>query len=137
MLIKYQMRGLGKYSKRGSGFLVAGKAGGAVAPPILGATADAHGIAVAMVVPLCFFVGAWTYSLAVNFIPAYRTPIDSFSKMKGAINDDVAPIVDEEEGRGGADVISLGGASVESDDSKGGFEKLEVKGLEGLAIHWP
>ena len=35
--------GLGKYSKRGSGFIVAGVCGGAVVPPILGATADAHG----------------------------------------------------------------------------------------------
>lgn len=34
------MRGLGKYSKRGSGFIVGGVAGGACVPPLLGAAAD-------------------------------------------------------------------------------------------------
>lgn len=42
-IVALGMRGLGKYSKRGSGFIVAGVCGGAVVPPILGATADAHG----------------------------------------------------------------------------------------------
>ena len=73
------MRGLGKHSKRGSGWIVGGVCGGAVVPPILGATADAHSTALAMVVPMCFFIAAWTYSLAVNFVPAYRIPADKFS----------------------------------------------------------
>ena len=29
-----------------------------------------------MVVPVCFMIAAWTYALAVNFIPAYRDPAD-------------------------------------------------------------
>lgn len=29
-----------------------------------------------MVVPVCFMVVAWTYALAVNFIPSYRDPAD-------------------------------------------------------------
>lgn len=47
------MRGLGKYSKRGSGFIIAGVSGGAVVPPLLGAVADLHNsTALAMVVPV-------------------------------------------------------------------------------------
>ena len=78
-IVALGMRGLGKYSKRGSGFIVGGVCGGAVVPPILGATADAHGTALAMVVPMCFFIAAWTYALAVNFVAAYRIPADKFS----------------------------------------------------------
>lgn len=36
------MRGLGKYSKRGSGFIVGAVSGGACVPPLLGAVADMH-----------------------------------------------------------------------------------------------
>jgi FHS family L-fucose permease-like MFS transporter len=75
-IVALGMRGLGKHSKRGSGFLVAGVAGGAVVPPALGAAADSSSTAHAMAVPLAFFVLAWTYSLAVNFVPAYRNPVD-------------------------------------------------------------
>lgn len=41
-IVALGMRGLGKNTKRGSGWIVAGVSGGAVVPPILGATADAH-----------------------------------------------------------------------------------------------
>jgi FHS family L-fucose permease-like MFS transporter len=75
-IVALGMRGLGKYSKRGSGFIIAGVAGGAVVPPALGAAADSSSTAHAMAVPLGFFVLAWTYSLAVNFVPAYRDPVD-------------------------------------------------------------
>ena len=78
-IVALGMRGLGKYSKRGSGFIVGGVCGGAVVPPILGATADAHGTALAMVVPMCFFIAAWSYALCVNFVPGYRIPADKFS----------------------------------------------------------
>jgi FHS family L-fucose permease-like MFS transporter len=73
------MRGLGKHTKRGSGFIVAGVFGGACVPPLLGAVADRHGFALAMVVPLCFFVAAWSYALCVNFVPWYRDTADAFS----------------------------------------------------------
>lgn len=46
---------------------------------------------------MCFFVGAWTYALAVNFIPAYRIPADKFSTTKIGI-DNLATVVDEESG---------------------------------------
>lgn len=73
------IRGIGRHTKRGSGWIVAGVSGGAVVPPILGATADAKapkGTGIAMVVPVCFMVAAWSYAVAVNFVPAYRDPAD-------------------------------------------------------------
>ncbi|GAB7345058.1 hypothetical protein MBLNU457_3470t1 [Dothideomycetes sp. NU457] len=79
-IVALGMRGLGKYTKRGSGFIVGGVAGGACVPPLLGAAADRNNsTAVAMAVPLAFFVAAWSYALAVNFVPAYRVPADKFS----------------------------------------------------------
>jgi FHS family L-fucose permease-like MFS transporter len=88
-IVALGMRGLGKYSKRGSGFIVAGVCGGAVVPPLLFVASDAQGqvddrtghspTALAMVVPLCFFIAAWSYPFCVNFVPAYRNVADSFS----------------------------------------------------------
>ncbi|KAF2661910.1 MFS general substrate transporter [Lophiostoma macrostomum CBS 122681] len=87
-IVALGMRGLGKYSKRGSGLIVAGVSGGAVVPPILFAAADSQQgksdapTAVAMSVPLVFFVAAWSYTLCVNFVPAYRDVADSFTMVK-------------------------------------------------------
>lgn len=87
-IVALGMRGLGKYSKRGSGFIVAGVSGGAVVPPLLFVASDAQGqpdyrghapTAVAMSVPLAFFIAASTYTFCVNFVPAYRNVADSFS----------------------------------------------------------
>jgi FHS family L-fucose permease-like MFS transporter len=87
-IVALGMRGLGKYSKRGSGFIVAGVAGGAVVPPLLFVASDAQGqpnyaghapTATAMVVPMAFFIAAWSYPFCVNFVPAYRNVADSFS----------------------------------------------------------
>jgi len=79
-IVALGMRGLGKYTKRGSGFIVGGVAGGACVPPLLGVAADRNNsTAKGMAVPLGFFLGAWTYALAVNFVPAYRIPADKFS----------------------------------------------------------
>ncbi|KAL8627217.1 hypothetical protein Q9189_007092 [Teloschistes chrysophthalmus] len=75
-IVALGMRGLGKHTKRGSGLIVAGVSGGAAVPPILGAAADVKGTGTAMVVPVCFMVAAWTYALAVNFVPSYRDPAD-------------------------------------------------------------
>ena len=96
-IVALGMRGLGRYSKRGSGFIVGGVCGGAVVPPILGATADARSTAVAMVVPMCFFIAAWTYALCVNFVPAYRIPADKFSTTKVGI-ENLENVKDEESG---------------------------------------
>jgi MFS transporter, FHS family, L-fucose permease len=116
-IVALGMRGLGKYSKRGSGFIVGGVCGGAVVPPILGATADAHTTALAMVVPMCFFIAAWTYSLAVNFVPSYRIPADKFSTTAVGI-ENLEHIVQEEEQEKSGD---------ESGDvEKGGARNMET-----------
>ena len=88
-IVALGMRGLGKYSKRGSGLIVAGVSGGAVVPPLLFAASDSQGepndvtrhapTAIAMTVPMAFFIAAWTYPFCVNFVPAYRNVADSFS----------------------------------------------------------
>lgn len=84
-IVALGMRGLGKHTKRGSGWIVAGVAGGAVVPPLTGAVADLHkdrvkggNTALAMVVPLMFFVAAETYAVCVNFVPKYVEPADKF-----------------------------------------------------------
>lgn len=76
------MRGLGRYTKRGSGFIVAGVLGGAVVPPLTGAVADLHDTSIAMVVPMAFFIAAWSYALAVNFVPKYRNTADAFTETE-------------------------------------------------------
>ncbi|KAI2642320.1 MFS general substrate transporter [Xylaria nigripes] len=78
-IVALGIRGLGKHTKRGSGWIIAGTSGGAVVPPLTGVAADALGTEKAMIVPLAFFIGALTYAVAVNFIPAYRDPVDAFS----------------------------------------------------------
>lgn len=82
------MRGLGRHTKRGSGFIVGGVAGGACVPPLLGVAADRYGTGKAMFVPLVFFVGSFTYAVAVNFVPAYRDTIDAFSDTKVGLKED-------------------------------------------------
>jgi hypothetical protein len=85
-------------TKRGSGFIVAGVSGGACAP-LLGAVADLHNsTAKAMSVPLAFFIAAWSYSLCVNFVPAYRDPADKFSTTKVELGGSTASVEDEESG---------------------------------------
>jgi FHS family L-fucose permease-like MFS transporter len=79
-IVALGMRGLGRHTKRGSGYIVAGVAGGAVVPPLLGVAADNFdSTQKAMCVPLAFFIAAWSYSLCVNFVPAYRDVADRFS----------------------------------------------------------
>ncbi|RDW82492.1 MFS general substrate transporter-19 [Coleophoma cylindrospora] len=99
-IVALGMRGLGKYSKRGSGFIVAGVSGGACIPPLLGAAADAnnHNVALAMVVPLMFFVAAESYAIAVNFVPAYRDVADKFATAEIGLRD--VGTVDEENSPG-------------------------------------
>lgn len=82
-IVALGMRGLGKYSKRGSGFIVGAVCGGAIVPPILGAAADSYDSTPrAMIVPMIFFIAALSYAVCVNFVPAYRDVADSFSTTK-------------------------------------------------------
>lgn len=86
------MRGLGRHTKRGSGWIVAGVAGGACVPPLTGVANDNHGNGVGMVVPMCFFIAATTYAAAVNFVPAYVKVVDSFGETEiGMQGRDVDP----------------------------------------------
>ncbi|KAH7039910.1 major facilitator superfamily domain-containing protein [Microdochium trichocladiopsis] len=98
-IVALGMRGLGRHSKRGSGFIVGGVLGGAVVPPLTGVVADHKGTGMAMVIPLIFFVMASTYSFAVNFVPAYRNNTDAFTETEigiGASAD--AAVVEIEKG---------------------------------------
>jgi FHS family L-fucose permease-like MFS transporter len=61
------LRGLGRHTKRGASFLVASVCGGAVVPAILGNVADRIGTRKAMVVPLAFFIIAWSFPIYLNF----------------------------------------------------------------------
>ena len=106
-IVALGMRGLGKYTKRGSGFIIAGVCGGAVVPPLLGAAADAqNSTATAMVVPMCFFVAAWSYALCVNFVAAYKIPADKFSTTKIGLEDSHGS--DEEKNANGEEVGEKG-----------------------------
>jgi FHS family L-fucose permease-like MFS transporter len=77
-IVALGMRGLGRHTKRGSGYIIGAVIGGACVPPLTGVAADSHGNGIAMVVPLCFFLGSWSYALCCNFVPNYVTVIDSF-----------------------------------------------------------
>ncbi|KUI68055.1 L-fucose-proton symporter [Cytospora mali] len=81
-IVALGMRGLGRHTKRGSGFIIAGVMGGACGPPLTGAVADMHSTALAMVVPMAFFIATWTYALAVNFLPSYRDMADAFTETE-------------------------------------------------------
>lgn len=87
-IVALGMRGLGRHTKRGSGFIVGGVFGGACVPPLTGVVADMHGTAIAMVVPLAFFVAAYSYALCVNFVPAYRNTADKFSETEVGLRRD-------------------------------------------------
>ncbi|KZL65509.1 glucose/galactose transporter [Colletotrichum tofieldiae] len=102
-IVALGMRGLGRHSKRGSGFIIAGVSGGAVVPPLLGVVADAKGMGTAMVIPLIFFVLAWSYAFAVNFIPRYRNIADAFTATEVGIR------------------------PIDADGEKGGIESVEDK----------
>ncbi|TQV91685.1 l-fucose permease [Cordyceps javanica] len=94
-IVALGMRGLGRHTKRGSGYIVAGVVGGACVPPLMGRAIDRHGAATAMVVPLAFFVAAWSYALCVNVVPSYRRVIDSFNDAKVGID----PVAEHHEKR--------------------------------------
>ncbi|KAI1851537.1 hypothetical protein JX265_012381 [Neoarthrinium moseri] len=81
-IVALGVRGLGRHTKRGSGFIVGGVSGGALVPPILGLVADKRGTGFAMIVPLMFFIAAETYAIAVNFVPSYRDSADAFSNTE-------------------------------------------------------
>ncbi|KAH8760144.1 major facilitator superfamily domain-containing protein [Hyaloscypha finlandica] len=106
-IVALGMRGLGRHTKRGSGWIVAGVAGGACVPPLLGAVADLHNsTAKAMGVPLAFFIAAWSYALCVNFVPSYRDPADQFSTTKVGIEESTGGVMEKEHEGGGVQHVN-------------------------------
>lgn len=101
-------------------------------PPILFAAADSQGqanfetghapTAIAMTVPLAFFLAASTYAVAVNFVPAYRDVADKFGDAKIGIENTGAN--DVENGTGG--VMAEDANVATKGDSEGQVEKAEV-----------
>ncbi|CUS07687.1 unnamed protein product [Tuber aestivum] len=77
------IRGLGKHTKTGSTVIVGAIIGGAVIPPLLGATADHFdNTGPAMFVPLIFFVLAYTFPIGVNFYKPLAKLMDGFLESK-------------------------------------------------------
>ncbi|GFF27874.1 L-fucose-proton symporter [Aspergillus lentulus] len=101
-IVALGIRGLGRHYKRGSGFIVGGVCGGAVVPPLLGHVADMHNsTGFAMIVPTMFMVAAWTYAVAVNFVPAYRDTVDKVGDSQiGLIEGEGAGVMKDVEARG-------------------------------------
>lgn len=97
-IVALGMRGLGRHSKRGSGWIVAGVSGGACVPPLMGAVGDIHDdMGIAMTVPLAFLVVALSYPLAVNFAPRYKQVADAFTASvvgTSAANKDEEKVID-------------------------------------------
>lgn len=92
-IVALGMRGLGRHTKRGSGFIVGGVVGGACVPPATGAAADyfrkrghRFNYALAMFVPLIFMGLAWVYAACVNFVPEYKHVVDSLGKANIGIS---------------------------------------------------
>ncbi|KAF2492975.1 MFS general substrate transporter [Lophium mytilinum] len=92
------LRGLGRHTKRGASFIVASVSGGAVVPAILGNVADKIGTRKAMVVPLAFFIIAWSFPIYLNLfkgkeLDAYRDSHvgtqESASDVDGAVEKDL------------------------------------------------
>lgn len=118
-IVALGMRGLGKYTKRGSGWIVGGVAGGACVPPLLGAAADAqNSTAKAMSVPLAFFIAAWTYPICVNFLPYYRDPVDSLGEAKIGLT-------------------NTGASDEENSPARASDEKTEVENREHIGVAGP
>lgn len=108
-IVALGMRGLGRHTKRGSGYIVGGVAGGACVPPATFALAGVRGNEIAMVVPLVFFIAAWTYALAVNFHPSYKNVVDSFTETEVGLHGHTEDV----ENPGTSDEVKTGDAVTE------------------------
>jgi FHS family L-fucose permease-like MFS transporter len=108
-IVALGIRGLGRHYKRGSGFIVGGVSGGAAIPALLAHVADMrNNTGFAFIVPTMFMVVAWTYALAVNFVPVYRDTVDKVGESDIGLQSD-----------GGAD-------GIKDVEAMGGSEKGEV-----------
>lgn len=78
-IVALGIRGLGKHTKRGSGWLVAGVSGGAAVPPILGASVSACFLLCAVLHDICFvryLMGSlrWLMKVLVNRLMRQARP---------------------------------------------------------------
>ncbi|OJJ02927.1 hypothetical protein ASPVEDRAFT_705626 [Aspergillus versicolor CBS 583.65] len=102
-IVALGIRGLGRHYKRGSGFIVGGVSGGAAIPALLAHVADMrNNTGFAFIVPTMFMVVAWTYALAVNFVPVYRDTVDKVGESDIGLQSDG--------GADGKDVEAMGGS---------------------------
>ena len=107
----FGLKGLGIQTKLGSSFLVASIVGGAVGPAALGYTADLFdSTRKAMIIPLIFFVSAYTYPIATNFYPKIRNLIEEFSGRELEQDSDGSPA-----GQSNTDSISEKGSFAHQD----------------------
>ncbi|KAF7365981.1 L-fucose-proton symporter [Mycena venus] len=112
-IVALGIRGIGRHTKRGSGWIVGGVVGGACVPPLTAKVADLHNsTALAMVVPVCFFVAAWSYAICCNFVPQFRDVMDRVGDSDLGLGPTAA-------------VAAAGGAiDVEEDRKDGSLEKV-------------
>ncbi|KAF7341804.1 L-fucose-proton symporter [Mycena sanguinolenta] len=109
-IVALGIRGIGRHTKRGSGWIVGGVVGGACVPPLTAKVADLHNsTALAMVVPVCFFVAAWSYAICCNFVPTFRDVMDRVGDSKlglsGAETTIDAPVEEEEQKEGSLEKV--------------------------------
>ncbi|KAL4956977.1 major facilitator superfamily domain-containing protein [Aspergillus filifer] len=115
-IVALGIRGLGRHYKRGSGFIVGGVSGGAAIPPLLAHVADMRNdTGFAFIVPTMFMVLAWTYAVAVNFVPSYRETVDK-------VGDSTVGLTGDDTG-----VVGHGGVGEEKD--------IEALGEKGSVVH--
>jgi len=83
------LRGLGRHTKRGASFLVSSVCGGAVIPAILGNVADKTGTRIAMVVPLSFFIIAWSFPIYLNVFKGKE--LDAYRESHVGVDNQIDP----------------------------------------------
>ncbi|KAF7304458.1 MFS domain-containing protein [Mycena chlorophos] len=80
-IVAIGIRGIGRHTKRGSGWIVGGVVGGACIPPLTAKVADLHNsTALAMVVPTMFHAVTLGYAACANFWPRLRDVIDKIGE---------------------------------------------------------
>lgn len=101
LIFTLSIRGLGRHTKRGASWVVAAVSGGAVIPAILGNVSDHIGVRKAMVVPLGFFIIAWSFPIYLNVakgkeLDAYTH--SSVGMQEGQIDPDSKLAISDEKG---------------------------------------
>lgn len=96
------LRGLGRNTKRGASYIIASIIGGAIVPPIVGATADAFdNTGHAFFVALIFFLISGSFAAGVNLHPRTRHVVDDFHESKVGVVDSETRDLEVVAGKGG------------------------------------